>query len=138
MSTNKLFTVVGVSTLNGVCKVRFANDPTRVKVLAHNGHTDIVMIQLDEPSTKLDAALFIQELEEFSNPVAQQTIADFIDSESGTKPKRANKKTASELRAELSAIESAESVDPEAETQNGAAETECQFNPLTDMEPALF
>ena len=135
MSTSKLFTVVGVSTLNGVCKVRFANDPTRVKVLAHNGHTDIVMIQLDEPSTKLDAALFIQELEEFANPVAQQTIADFIDAESGTTPKRASKKTASELRAELSAIEpdnysAAESLP--------ADESEHQCNPLTDMEPAPF
>ena len=36
-----MFKVAGVSILKGEVKVRFANDMTRVKVLAKNGHTDI-------------------------------------------------------------------------------------------------
>ena len=40
-----VFKVVGVSTLNGVTKVRFANDfVSRVKILNKQGHTDIDLI----------------------------------------------------------------------------------------------
>ena len=38
----KLFTVVGVSTLNGAVKLRFANDiALRTKVLLRNDHKDV-------------------------------------------------------------------------------------------------
>ena len=57
MATDKLFKVVGVSTLDGETKVRFANDTMRVKVLDKNGHTDIMLIELDEAMTKLDAVI---------------------------------------------------------------------------------
>lgn len=56
MSTYK---VAGVSRLKGEFKVRFANDMTRVKVLAKNGHSDIDMIELKEPMTKEDAIAFL-------------------------------------------------------------------------------
>ena len=42
----KTFTVIGTSVLNGVLKVRFANDlNTRVKVLKRNGHTAISLME---------------------------------------------------------------------------------------------
>ena len=56
MSTYK---VAGVSKLKGEFKVRFANDMTRVKVLAKNGHSDIDMIELKEPLTKEEAIAFL-------------------------------------------------------------------------------
>mgnify|MGYP003345195017 CR=1 FL=1 len=49
---SKTFAVAGVSTLNGACKVRFANDMTRVKVLAKNGQTDIELMELPEEMDK--------------------------------------------------------------------------------------
>ena len=54
MSQEK-FAYAGVSTQDGTCKVRFANDQMRIKVLAKNGHKDIDIILLKEPMTKVDA-----------------------------------------------------------------------------------
>ena len=50
-----VFKVVGVSTLNGVTKVRFANDfVSRVKILNKQGHTDIDLMELPEALTKAE------------------------------------------------------------------------------------
>jgi hypothetical protein len=53
------YKIAGVSRLNGEFKVRFANDMTRVKVLAKNGHSDIDLIELKEPMTKENAVAFL-------------------------------------------------------------------------------
>jgi hypothetical protein len=53
MATSKTFKVIGVSTLNGKTKVRFANDlATRIKNLVKNGHTDVELFELPEAMTK--------------------------------------------------------------------------------------
>jgi hypothetical protein len=57
--TDKTFKFAGVSTRNGVCKARFANDQMRVKVLAKTGSSDIDLIELKEPMTKADAIAFL-------------------------------------------------------------------------------
>jgi hypothetical protein len=80
MATDKLFSVAGVSTLDGVTKVRFANDELRVKVLMKHGHTDPILIGLDTAMTKLDAVKFIKDLPEFAGVAAQAAIADYLDS----------------------------------------------------------
>ena len=82
MATDKTFSVVGVSTLNGETKVRFANDVLRIKVLAKNGHTNINLIELAEPMLKLDAAKFIKPLPEFAEGDAQFAIDEFIEKNS--------------------------------------------------------
>lgn len=79
MATDKLFTVAGTSALDGVTKVRFANDQMRVKVLAKSGHTNINLVELPEAMTKLDAVKFIKNLDEFTNVVEQVAIADYLD-----------------------------------------------------------
>ena len=56
MATDKLFSVAGISKLNGEYKVRFANDIMRIKVLAKHGHEDIRLADLEGEFTKLDAA----------------------------------------------------------------------------------
>jgi len=56
---NKFYSHVGVSTLAGETKVRFANDALRVKVLAKNGHKDIDMIELKNPMSKEDAVAYL-------------------------------------------------------------------------------
>jgi hypothetical protein len=77
-STEKTFTVAGVSTLNGECKVRFANDVSRIKVLDKNGHLDIILVALAAPMTKVEAAKVIANGPEFQGDDAQAAIADFL------------------------------------------------------------
>ena len=51
-----MFKVIGISTLNGVTKVRFANDMvSRVKILNKDGHKDINLMELTAPLSKPDA-----------------------------------------------------------------------------------
>ena len=54
-----LFSHAGVSTQNGVTKVRFANDALRTKVLIKNGHKDIDIVELKHPMSKEDAVAYL-------------------------------------------------------------------------------
>jgi hypothetical protein len=50
-----MFKVIGISTLNGVTKVRFANDMvSRVKILNKDGHKDIDLVELPTALSKGD------------------------------------------------------------------------------------
>lgn len=55
----KTYRFAGVSTVKGVCKVRFANDAGRVKMLAKDGQTDIDLVELPSAMTKEDAIRFL-------------------------------------------------------------------------------
>jgi hypothetical protein len=62
MSTEKLFTVAGTATNpNGTVKARFANDlVARIKILNKAGCTNINLIELPSPMTKLQALQHLQ------------------------------------------------------------------------------
>ena len=90
MATDKVFTVAGTSKLDGEMKVRFANDVMRVKVLAKHGHEDITLVELPNAMTKLEAAKFIQSLDEFQGVAEQAAIADYLD-RNDEKPAKAPK-----------------------------------------------
>jgi len=95
MATDKLFTVAGTSkhpTLGH--KVRFANDILRVKNLNKSGHTDILLVELAQAMSKLDAVNFIRALDEFSGVAEQAAIADYLDKETPKTPKTPKTKTA--------------------------------------------
>ncbi len=79
MATDKLFTVCGVSKLDGEYKVRFANDTMRIKVLSKHGHEDIRLYDLETGMTKTDAVKAIALLDEFADVQAQSAIADYLD-----------------------------------------------------------
>jgi hypothetical protein len=62
MATEKLFTVAGTATQHGLTKVRFANDlVARVKILDKNGCTDINLVELPQPMTKIQALRYLKE-----------------------------------------------------------------------------
>jgi hypothetical protein len=82
MATDKLFTVAGISKLNGEYKVRFANDMMRIKVLAKSGHEDIRLADLEGSYSKMEAAKIILGLEDFGDAVAQSTITEYIEDNS--------------------------------------------------------
>ena len=98
MATDKLFTVVGTSKLDGETKVRFANDTMRTKVLQKHGHTDIVLVELGSAMTKLEAVLTIQGDDLFSSAASQAAIADYLDAKT-PKAKAVSTPTATKAKA---------------------------------------
>lgn len=62
MASEKMFTVAGTATHNGVTKVRFANDlVARIKILNKAGCTNINLVELPEPMSKLQALKYLSE-----------------------------------------------------------------------------
>jgi len=63
MSVEKLFTVAGTATNpNGTTKARFANDlVARIKILNKAGCTNINLVELPSPMTKLQALQYLTE-----------------------------------------------------------------------------
>jgi len=79
MATSKTFSVAGTSSLNGVTKVRFANDFVgRFKILAKNGHEDINLIELGGEFTKAEICQVLMQHEAFQDEAAQTAITDFV------------------------------------------------------------
>lgn len=79
MATDKLFKVVGISNKDGDYKIRFANDIMRIKVLTKGGHTDVRLMELDEPMTKMAAVVEMAKQDEFQDVAAKATIAEYIE-----------------------------------------------------------
>ena len=72
MSNEKLFTVAGTATQNGVTKARFANDlVARIKILNKAGCTDINLVELPRPMTKLEALQHLQTLGTYQGDAAE-------------------------------------------------------------------
>ena len=91
MATDKLFSVAGVSKLDGEYKVRFANDVMRVKVLSKHGHEDIRLEPLANEMSKYDAILAIRDMDVFQDAAAQSAIAEYLEEKA---PKTAKVKAA--------------------------------------------
>ena len=68
MSESKLFTVAGTATnADGTTKARFANDlVARIKILHKAGCTDINLVELPSPMTKLQALQFLTETQGYT------------------------------------------------------------------------
>jgi len=77
--TQKTFDTAGTSTLNGVTKVRFANDYVgRFKILVKNGHENIELIELGGDFTKAQICQILMQHEKFQNEDQQSAIAEFV------------------------------------------------------------
>jgi hypothetical protein len=72
--SNKTFAVAGVTkSAKAGYKVRFANDMTRVKILAKT-ETDIQMIDLPNAMTKPELVSFLKTSELYLNPAYREAI----------------------------------------------------------------
>jgi len=79
MATSKLFTVIGVSTLAGKTKVRFANDlATRIKNLVKNGHTNVELFELPEAMTKEAGLAYVKANSLFAIPADTDASAEDV------------------------------------------------------------
>lgn len=77
--TNKTFEVAGTSTLNGVTKIRFANDYVgRFKILCKNGHENIELIELGEKLTKAQICQMLMNHPKFQSEEQQSAIYEFV------------------------------------------------------------
>jgi len=72
--SDKSFKIAGVSKLAGSYKVRFANDMTRVKVLAKTGHTEIELMDLPKAMTKPELVTFLKTSELYNRAEFKQAI----------------------------------------------------------------
>ena len=79
MATTKTFTVAGVSTNQGVTKVRFANDfVARFKILDKNGHTDVNLKEFSTPLTKAQVCETLLNDASFQDEASQGAISEFV------------------------------------------------------------
>jgi len=140
------YKIAGVSRLNGEMKVRFANDMTRVKVLAKNGHSDIDLIELKEPLTKEAAVAFLLSIDFATrdgktNDDVQTALLTEVDKRTDTpKPEKAPK--VAKAPKTVKAKPTLESIAAKAPAKKAAPkstvtrkEVEAQ---LADMEDAPF
>jgi hypothetical protein len=68
------FKVAGVSKFKGGCKVRFANDLTRVKLLIKAGNTDVNLIELPKAMSKAAAVTFLKGSDLYKVPAQAAAI----------------------------------------------------------------
>ena len=72
--SDKSFKIAGVSKLKGSYKVRFANDMTRVKVLAKTGHSEIELIELPKAMSKPELVTHLKSTELYNRAEFKQAI----------------------------------------------------------------
>lgn len=139
---SKLFKVAGVSRRNGSFKARFANDMTRVKVLAKTGSSDIDLIELKEPMTKEDIVAYLLSIDfDNGNAEIRTALEQELDKRTVTtganKERKGNKETKKPKKAptpkpSLDAIKARGEATKKAATK---AEIEAQ---LADLEDAPY
>lgn len=79
MATSKTYSVAGTSTLNGVTKIRFANDfVSRLKILFKNGHENVELIELGSELTKAQVCQVLMAHPKFQSEDQQGAIYDFV------------------------------------------------------------
>jgi len=79
MATSKTFSVAGTSTLNGVTKIRFANDfVNRLKILYKNGHENVELIELGSELTKAQVCQVLMAHPKFQSEDQQAAIYEFV------------------------------------------------------------
>ena len=79
MATAKTYSVAGTSKLNGITKVRFANDFVgRFKILVKNGHDDIELMEMGGEFTKAEVCQILMNHPKFQSEEQQSAIYEFV------------------------------------------------------------
>ena len=77
--TQKTFNVAGTSTLNGITKIRFANDfVSRLKILYKNGHDNVELVELGRELTKAQICQVLMSHPKFQSEAQQSAIYEFV------------------------------------------------------------
>ena len=116
------FKVAGTSSLNGVTKVRFANDMLRVKVLEKNGHKNVDLVEFVTPLTTEQAVAKLIEMDfAKGDKVIQDALVNALDKRTGIAPAPKAKATVKKgptmdaIKAKAKAVKAKPAVDTELE-----------------------
>jgi len=138
---SKTFKFAGVSKRAGAFKARFANDQMRVKVLAKTGSSDIDLIELKHPMTKLEAVAFLLSINfDNGNKSVREALEAYQEKHDETEaaPKakaKAPAKKAAKSKPSLDAIAARARAAKPAKSAVTKAQVTAQ---LADMEDAPF
>jgi tRNA pseudouridine-54 N-methylase len=107
--TDKTFNVGGVSKTKGQYKVRFANDMTRVKILAKTD-TDINLVDLPGAMTKAELVTHLKTTDLYKNPEYAAAIdaADAKYNTASTVKVNSTKPNMADIKARAAAKETAD------------------------------
>lgn len=94
-----MFKVAGVSTLNGKTKVRFANDLTRVKILAKHSHTDIELFDLPKAMSKSEVVTYLKTTALMNTPRFADAINAADEKYNGTSTVKVTKPSLEAIKA---------------------------------------
>ena len=79
MATTKTYSVAGTSTVNGITKIRFANDfVNRLKILFKNGHDNVELIELGGEYTKSEVCQILMSHPKMQSEDQQTAIYEFV------------------------------------------------------------
>jgi len=102
--TDKLYSVAGVSKLNGAYKVRFANDLVgRIKAL-DKSHEDVQLFELPREMTKAEVVSFLKTHELYANPAYREAIDNSDEKYNGSKTVKVKAPKATKAVPSLDAI----------------------------------
>ena len=133
---SKTFTHAGVSTLDGVTKVRFCNDALRQKVLIKNGHTNIDIIELMEPMSKEDIVAYLISIDfAQGNTTVQAALEQALDKRSLNAEKPAKAPKAKAAKPTMESIKAKVAKATATKSTVSKAEVIAQ---LADMEDAPY
>ena len=77
--TTKTYSVAGTTTLNGITKIRFANDfVSRFKILVKNGHDNIELIELGGEFTKAEVCQILMNHPKMQDEDRQGAIYEYV------------------------------------------------------------
>jgi hypothetical protein len=77
--TNKTYSIAGTSTLNGITKIRFANDFVgRLKILYKNGHENVELMELGGEFTKAQVCQILMSHPKMQHEAQQNAIYEFV------------------------------------------------------------
>jgi|SRR6056300_172337 hypothetical protein len=77
--THKTYSVAGTSTLNGITKIRFANDfVSRLKILYKNGHDDVELLELGGEFTKAEVCQILMDHPKMQGESQQSAIYEYV------------------------------------------------------------
>ena len=136
-----MFSVVGVSTQNGITKVRFANDiVSRTKVLAKGGHSPLELIELPNLMTKYDACQYLLDrggvFAQWSGLIIE-TMSKKDDKAPGKTPAKAPAKKAAPAPAKTPARAKQPKITKPAKAEDDLEITEIKTLAEVMAEPAL-
>ena len=77
--TNKTYSIAGTSTLNGITKIRFANDFVgRLKILFKNEHENVELLELGGEFTKAQVCQILMSHPKMQGEDQQNAIYEFV------------------------------------------------------------